>query len=115
MKLIIDVLGWSGSGFLVLAYGLTLVENNKYVNYSKYLNLFGALLIAINCYYYNAIPSFVSNLIWSVMATLTIYRTKRKARKFINTEVSDINGFSNVQPDRYHEQENVLNTRNRLV
>jgi len=103
MKLLIDVLGWSGSGFLVLAYGLTLVENNKYVNYSKYLNLFGALLIAINCYYYSAIPSFVSNLIWSVMATLTIYRTKRKARKFINQKVDDITGFSAVQNDMYNE------------
>lgn len=82
MKLLIDVLGWSGSGFLILAYGLTLVENNKYINYSKYLNLFGALLIAINCYYYNALPSFVSNLIWSVMATFTIYRTRRKERGF---------------------------------
>ena len=82
MKLLIDVLGWSGSGFLILAYGLTLVENNKYINYSKYLNLFGALLIAINCYYYNAIPSFVSNLIWSVMATFTIYRTRRKEHGF---------------------------------
>ncbi|QXP53419.1 hypothetical protein H0I25_09420 [Cellulophaga sp. HaHa_2_95] len=83
MKLLIDIIGWSGSGFLILAYGLTLVENNKYVSCSKYLNLFGALLIAINCYYYNAIPSFVSNLIWSVMATLTIYKTKKRERYFV--------------------------------
>ncbi|WP_158837590.1 CBU_0592 family membrane protein [Polaribacter sp. L3A8] len=86
-EIVIDVLGWSGSGFLILAYGLTLVENNKYVNYSKYLNLFGALLISINCYYYNAIPSFVSNLIWSVMATFTLYRTKRKERSFNHHKV----------------------------
>jgi len=83
MKLLIDIIGWSGSGFLILAYGLTLVENNKYVSCSKYLNLFGALLIAINGYYYNAIPSFVSNLIWSVMATLTIYKTKKRERYFV--------------------------------
>ncbi|WP_405246294.1 hypothetical protein [Cellulophaga sp. Asnod2-G02] len=83
MKLLIDIIGWSGSGFLILAYGLTLVENNKYVSCSKYLNLFGALLIAINCYYYNAIPSFVSNLIWSVMATSTIYKTKKRERYFV--------------------------------
>ncbi|WP_410488931.1 hypothetical protein [Algibacter sp. L1A34] len=80
-------MGWSGSGFLVLAYGLTLVENNKYINYSKYLNLFGALLIAINCYYYNALPSFVSNLIWSVMATLTIYKAKRKGGFFVKPKL----------------------------
>ncbi|ADV51476.1 hypothetical protein Celal_4234 [Cellulophaga algicola DSM 14237] len=87
MKLLIDVLGWSGSGFLVLAYGLTLVENNKYVNYAKYLNLFGALLIAINCYYYDALPSFVSNLIWSVMATLTLYKTKKREHYFVKPKL----------------------------
>ncbi|WBU90884.1 hypothetical protein [Cellulophaga omnivescoria] len=87
MKLLIDVLGWSGSGFLILAYGITLIENNKYVNYAKYLNLFGAVLIAINCYYYNAIPSFVSNLIWSVMATLTIYKTKKRERYFVKPKL----------------------------
>jgi hypothetical protein len=87
MKLLIDIIGWSGSGFLILAYGLTLVENNKYVNYSKYLNLFGALLIAINCYYYNAIPSFVSNLIWSVMATFTLYRARKKSQSFSHHKV----------------------------
>lgn len=82
MKLVIDILGWSGSGFLILAYGLTLIENKKYFDYAKYLNLFGALLIAINCYYYNAIPSFVSNLIWSIMATFTLYKTKKKEQTF---------------------------------
>ncbi|WP_299780864.1 hypothetical protein [uncultured Formosa sp.] len=87
MKLLIDVLGWSGSGFLVLAYGLTLIENNKYVNYSKYLNLFGAIIIAINCYYYNALPSFVANLIWSVMATMTLYKEKSKHHHFLKPKL----------------------------
>lgn len=79
MKIIIDILGWSGSGFIILAYALTLIENKKYLNYGKYLNLFGGLLIAINCYYYNAIPPFVTNLLWSVIATLTIYKSIKKS------------------------------------
>ena len=73
MRLLIDILGWSGSGLIILAYGLTLLENKKYLTFGKYLNLLGGLLIAINCYYYNAIPPFVTNLLWSVIATLTIY------------------------------------------
>lgn len=78
MKTLIDILGWSGSGLIILAYALTLIENKKYLEYGKYLNLLGGLLIAINCYYYNAIPPFVTNLLWSVIATLTIYRTRKK-------------------------------------
>tara|TARA_R110002051_G_scaffold171490_2_gene241993 strand:+ start:431 stop:700 length:270 start_codon:yes stop_codon:yes gene_type:complete len=78
MKLIIDILGWTGSGFIILAYALTLIENKKYLDYGKYLNLLGGFLIAINCYYYNAIPPFVTNLLWSVIATLTIYKSRNK-------------------------------------
>jgi len=78
MKLLIDVLGWTGSGCIILAYALTLFENKKYLDYGKYLNLFGGLLIAINCYYYTAIPPFVTNLLWSVIATLTIYKSRNK-------------------------------------
>lgn len=84
MKLLIDILGWSGSGLIILAYALTLMENKKYLDYGKYLNLLGGILIAINCYYYNAIPPFVTNLIWSVIATLTIYKSKKENSTKIN-------------------------------
>lgn len=77
MKLQIDILGWSSSAFIILAYSFTLIENKKYLNYGKYLNLLGGILIAINCYYYNAIPPFVTNIIWSFIATLTIHKTKK--------------------------------------
>ncbi|MEP0214522.1 MAG: hypothetical protein ABJD66_14975 [Cellulophaga sp.] len=78
MKLTIDILGWSGSVLIILAYALTLIENVKYLDYGKYLNLIGGLFIALNCYYYNANPPFVTNLLWSIIATLTIYK-KRKS------------------------------------
>lgn len=80
MRLLIDILGWLGSGFIILAYALTLIENKKYLDFGKYLNLLGGLLIAINCYYYNAIPPFVTNLLWSVIATITIYKSRNKKR-----------------------------------
>ena len=81
MKIIIDILGWLGSGLIIFAYALTLIENKKYLDYGKYLNLFGGLLIAVNCYYYNAIPPFVTNLLWSVIATMTIYKSRNKKEK----------------------------------
>ncbi|MGY0393111.1 CBU_0592 family membrane protein [Bizionia sp. KMM 8389] len=81
MKLLIDILGWTGSGLIILAYALTLIESKKYITYGKYLNLIGGLLIAINCYYYQAIPPFVTNLLWSIIATLTIYKSRKKKIK----------------------------------
>ena len=86
MSTLIDILGWSGSGFIILAYALTLIQNRKYLDYGKYLNLLGGLLIAINCYYYNPIPPFVTNLLWSVIATLTIYKSRTKKEKCNKTQ-----------------------------
>jgi len=81
MKLVIDILGWTGSGLIIIAYALTLIEKKKYVEHGKYLNLLGGLLIAINCYYYHAIPPFVTNLLWSVIATLTIYQSRNQKKR----------------------------------
>ncbi|MBT9188892.1 hypothetical protein [Zobellia russellii] len=81
MKLLIDIFGWTGSGLIILAYAITMMENKKFLGYSKYLNLLGGLLIATNCYYYSAIPPFVSNMLWSIIATLTIYKTRKKGPK----------------------------------
>ncbi|WP_084375704.1 CBU_0592 family membrane protein [Roseivirga spongicola] len=86
MKTVIDILGWTGSGLIILAYALTLVKNSEYLNYGKYLNLMGGILIAIKCYYYQAIPPFITNLLWSVIATLTIYKSRRTKAKCRKTE-----------------------------
>lgn len=80
IKLVIDILGWSGSALIILAYALTLLENKRYLDYGKYLNLMGGLFIAINYYYYNAIPPFVTNLLWSIIATLTIYKNRNRRK-----------------------------------
>ncbi|HEA22610.1 hypothetical protein LCGC14_2425630 [marine sediment metagenome] len=87
MKLTVDILGWSGSALIILAYALTLIENKSYLEYGKYLNLLGGLFIAMNCYYYNAIPPFVTNLVWSVIATLTIYKTRKKKKPLLNASL----------------------------
>ncbi|AEV32200.1 CBU_0592 family membrane protein [Owenweeksia hongkongensis] len=86
MKVLIDILGWTGSGLIILAYALTLLKSSDYLSYSKYLNLLGGILIAINCYYYQAIPPFITNLLWSVIATLTIYKTRRAKAKCRKSE-----------------------------
>ncbi|MCF4101895.1 hypothetical protein L1I30_09470 [Gillisia sp. M10.2A] len=87
MKTIFDIIGWLGSGLIILAYALTLIESKKYLQYGKYLNLLGGLFIALNCYYYNAIPPFVTNLLWSVIATLTIYKRREEKENVIKLNV----------------------------
>ncbi|WP_339701813.1 hypothetical protein [uncultured Marixanthomonas sp.] len=82
MQTLIDIMGWVGSFFILLSYGLTLSKKRDFSVPSRYLNMVGGMLIAINCLYYNAIPPFVTNLIWSIIAILSIYRARKH---FINT------------------------------
>ncbi|WMX15878.1 MULTISPECIES: CBU_0592 family membrane protein [unclassified Aureispira] len=72
----IEVIGWLGSAFILIAYGTTLTEGNKYVKLNTIFNLIGGILIATNCYYNGAIPSLVTNLIWSVIAVGTIMKAR---------------------------------------
>jgi len=81
MKLLIDILGWTGSGLVILAYALTLLEQKKWSGYGMYLNLLGGVLIAVNCYYYSAIPPFASNSLWAIIAIITIYKSKKNKNR----------------------------------
>lgn len=62
---IIDVLGWIGSIFLIGAYWL--VSKNKITAQSKpyqTLNILGSILLTINTLYHGAYPSSAVNIIW---------------------------------------------------
>lgn len=74
----IDLMGWIGSGCILLAYASTLLRERKIPAYATYLNLIGGILVAVNCYYYRAMPSFTLNVIWCIIAIITIYKSNRK-------------------------------------
>ena len=64
-NLIIDILGWSGSAMLVIAYWL--VSKNKISAQSfiyQFLNVLGSILLIVNTWFYGAYPSTAVNAIW---------------------------------------------------
>ncbi|MBC7000545.1 hypothetical protein [Cytophaga sp. FL35] len=77
LKYFLDVFGWSGSIMVLVSYALTLNKTKDFSKLCSYLNLLGGFLIAINCLYYNAMPSFVTNIIWTCIAVISIYRTRK--------------------------------------
>ena len=85
MNELIDLLGWTGSAMIIFAYGLTLTEKYKFHSIGMYLNLLGGLLIAFNCYFYNAMPPFATNLLWSFIAIIAIIKTKITKRKALKS------------------------------
>lgn len=79
MKLLIDGLGWAGSFLVLIAYGLNITGrlNSGTVRYIL-LNLVGSIFLIIYATYYAAFANTFINVVWAVVALITLVRAKRK-------------------------------------
>lgn len=75
MKIIIDILGWTGSVLLLTAYGLNSYQKIK-SNSLLYLvlNLVSGLFLAVYAYYYTAFAATFINVVWVLIAIPALYK-----------------------------------------
>lgn len=67
--MIISVIGWTGTFLILIAYYL--ISNEKVDNRSRsyqWMNLFGALGVAVNAYANSAWPVFGLEVAWALIA-----------------------------------------------
>lgn len=70
-----ETLGWIGVVFVILAYALVLLNQLSPYDLSYlFLNLFGAIFIAIDAREDGNSQSVVSNTIWAIFAIIGIVR-----------------------------------------
>lgn len=79
MKLIIDLLGWSGALLLLGAYGCVSFRKLRAdsVLY-QVINCLGSCFLVVNTVYYRAFPSAFVNLIWICIAVSAGIRMRVK-------------------------------------
>ena len=71
----IDIVGWIGSAAVVCAYALISLNTlNSRSRVYQALNLVGSLGLVINTAYHRAYPSTFVNIVWLVIAVLTLIR-----------------------------------------
>jgi hypothetical protein len=73
--LIMDIVGWLGAALVLSAYFL--VSTRRLIGDSaafQWLNLAGGVGLLINTIYYRAYPSSLVNVVWILIATLTLLR-----------------------------------------
>jgi hypothetical protein len=76
-SIVIDIIGWTGSVMVVLAYALNMYKrmaSDSVVYYG--LNIAGSACLIVNTVYHHAIPSAVVNIIWVFIALLALVRRK---------------------------------------
>ncbi len=84
-SVIIELVGWTGTFFVVLAYFL--VSNKKIEPASKeyqLLNLFGALGISVNVWHHQAWPSFALQIVWGTIALVALVKIAKSSRNHSN-------------------------------
>jgi hypothetical protein len=75
MQVTIDILGWCGAFFVLLAYAL--VSTRRVEGDSPWyqsLNIVGAMLLLANTAYEGAYPSSFVNVVWIGIAIFALYR-----------------------------------------
>jgi hypothetical protein len=68
-----DAIGWLGAGFLLVAYAM--ISSKKLEADSttyQLLNVIGSVFLVANTIFYRAYPSSFVNVIWAVIAILSI-------------------------------------------
>ena len=82
LKLIVDLLGWTGAVALLSAYGL--ISAKKVDGHSplyQVLNIIGSVLLIVNSTYYRAFPSAFVNVVWLGIAGYTIFSIRNTIKK----------------------------------
>ena len=81
MKLLIDIIGWIGSFEVIAAYGLNSYQKIKTDSFLfQFLNLTGALFLIVNTIFYKAYPSTFINIVWVIIAVLSLLRLMKKKK-----------------------------------
>ena len=78
MEIFSQAVGWIGTFLVVLAYYL--VSTKKIDAGSKnyqYLNFFGAIGIGVNVFYQSAWPAFTLQIVWAMIAVISLLRSKK--------------------------------------
>lgn len=88
MGLFIDIIGWVGSLEVIAAYLIVSFEKGK-INKKVYqgLNLTGSLFLIINTIYHGAYPSAFVNVIWMIIAFISLFHMARPAKmEYLNNK-----------------------------
>lgn len=81
INLLIDIIGWTGSGLLILGY---LLVSNKSIQAESFmyhlLNISGSILLIINSSFYGAFPSAAVNVIFVMIGLFYVSKLLNHAK-----------------------------------
>ena len=75
----VEITGWLGAAFLLSAYALNSLNKIK-ASSTLYqgMNFVACVLLLVNTLYHGAIPSSAINIIWIMIAIISLFRNRKK-------------------------------------
>ena len=101
-----DIIGISGTFFLILAYIITTYKLVKNPIIIDIFNLYGSFAVGYNCIYKQTYPPLVLEVVWFAIATVSlgkniyslyIYKNKNKTNDLSKLITINNNGDGNYQ------------------
>ena len=81
MDTLIDVVGWLGALFVLLAYWLVSSGRLKGTSFAfQAMNIGGALMLGTNAFWYGALPSVSVNAMWAFIGLWAVGRHRNASR-----------------------------------
>lgn len=77
-----DVIGWVGTGLVLLAYLLLSFNKIKNGFFYQILNFLAALFMAIGLFPKNAWFSFTLQVVWGIIAIISILKMGKRKKSF---------------------------------
>lgn len=76
--MILEIIGWLGTGLILIAYFLVSIKKIEPTSKTyQLLNLFGAIGVGVNSLVHRAIPSVGINLAWMLIAICALIRSRK--------------------------------------
>ena len=73
-----DIVGWTGMVLVLIAYALLSTDKIKNGILYQLLNLIAGIFMAIGLFPKNAWFSFTLQIIWAIIALITIFKIKKR-------------------------------------
>jgi hypothetical protein len=81
MGLIIDILGWIGSGMYLLAFALNSAKKVKSDSYAyQGMNIFAGVVMTYYTFVHEAYSATALNSIWAIIGVVTLMNKKRTSQ-----------------------------------
>lgn len=78
MEILVEIIGWTGSGLVITAYLLNIQDKLPTGSLAyRWMNITGGGCLVVLTLYHRAFPAAVENALWMAIGLVALFRSKK--------------------------------------